>query len=104
RQERAAPRAPGPVAPGRAVEVRRNAAGEEVPVRPPIAGPALARAPVTSGDELAKVRKKLTAEPLFNDALRARGGAPSPEAQKSAALGETQPTASPAPSMALPPP
>jgi len=85
----AAPAAPAPAAPGRAIEVRRNAAGEEVPVRPPVATPS--RPSVTTPDELAKVRKKLEAEPLRDAFERETKGAVSSDGRKpaTAALGET---------------
>jgi hypothetical protein len=54
-------------APARAFEVRRNEAGEEVPVRRLArapAAPAPSAAPVTRSDEDARVRKKMLAEPL----------------------------------------
>ena len=82
--------APGTAAPGRAVEVRRNAAGEEVPLGTPVTPPA--HPSVTTTDELSKARKKLAAEPLRDALERETSSATLRGGRKpaSAALGETQ--------------
>ncbi len=63
----ATPLAPGRASPGRAVQVRRNEVGEDVPVRRPgESRPAPPPSPAATGaaKRTGQIRKKLTAEPL----------------------------------------